>query len=480
MNPNGTALPLIDRIRNVALLVGLAGALVSVGLLAAQRNWHNFDRAYLFSFVFVLGLSLGSMALLMLHRQLGGAWGFLIRRPLEASCMTLPLVAVLFAPVLYDLEGYYPWVNHRPGTHDTSSHAELAEHGEAKPGAGTENDPAATPTPGHPTTNTAIKSHDVPEGKGSPVKVAGRKVGTGGESAESLGVRKDKLLADTDKLFAFKRWWLTPAHFTIRMVIYFAIWIAMALILNVYSRKQDETRSWRIGYNLQSFSAPGLVIYFLTTSLALVDWGMSLEPDWYSSLYGVLLMIGQGLSTISLMIIMTAILSRRGETPGLDTNETYNDLGNLLLAFTMLWGYLSFSQFLIIWSGNLSEEIPWYARRLSYGWINMGRFLIVFHFFLPFLILLARPLKRNIDALWKIAALMLGARMVDVYWQITPSFNVEGPRAFLDSISLFDLTVPAGVFGIWFAAFLYILRGKPLMVVDDPELLPALKQAGGH
>jgi hypothetical protein len=477
MNPSGTALPLVDKLRARALVVGVVGAALAV--VGRLSNPYQFDRAYLFSFMFVLGLSLGSMALLMVHRQLGGAWGFLVRRPLEAGAMTLPLVAVLFIPILVDLERIYPWVNHPPGTEshaeaEPAGHATAATHGPA----GEHKEAAPANSEGHPSNKTELHPGDQPEAKGNPAVRTG--IGT---FPGALGMRRDPLEKDTADLFAFKKWWLTPAHFTIRAAIYFFIWIVMAAILNVYSRRQDETRSWDIAYNLQSFSAPGIVVYFLTASLAIVDWAMSLEPEWYSSLFGVLLMIGQGLSTISFMIIMTAILSRRGETDGLDTHETFNDLGNLLLAFTMLWAYLSFSQFLIIWSGNLAEEIPWYARRLSYGWTNVGRYLMIFHFFLPFTILLCRPLKRNLDALKWVAGLMLVSRLVDVYWQITPSFNMgrePGPAPFFQSVSWQDLAVPAGVIGIWFAGFLTLLRGKNLMVVADPELKPALKQAGGH
>ena len=447
MNPTGTALPLIDKIRGRALLVGIVATVISV--IGGINNPAAFNRAYLFSFVFVLGLALGSMALLMIHRQLGGAWGFLIRRPLEASAMTLPLVFVFFIPVLWNLEKIYPWVNDRPGSESHSG--------------------------GNPSAKAEIHADTKPEASGNPAIM-----GAGGRTPGSLGVERDPLEADTTKLFAFKRMWLTPTAFTIRAAIYFAVWITMALILNIGSRRQDETRSVSLAYNLQSFSAPGLVVYFLSTSFALIDWGMSLEPEWYSSLYPVMLMIGQGLSTISLMIIMTAILARRGETDHLDTNETFNDLGNLMLAFTMLWGYLSFSQFLIIWSGNLAEEIPWYAKRLSFGWVNFGRALMLFHFAVPFLVLLCRPLKRNINALWKVAALMLGMRLLDVYWQVTPSFNLAEPKPFLESASWMDPVVPTALIGLWFAAFLWILRGKPLMVVQDPELIPALKQAGGH
>ncbi len=457
MNPHGTALPLIDKIRGRALIVGIVGVVLSLIGFATDRG--HFDRAYLFSVLFILGWSLGSMALLCIHRQLGGAWGFLIRRPLEAAAMNLPLVAVLFIPILVDLDRIYPWVNHH----------ELATN----------------PEGGNPSSPTAIHSNAKPEAEGNAVHMSKAQIAPG-----SRGVKRDPLEKDTAELMAFKHWWLDKYRFTTRLGIYFAIWIVMAAVLYIGSRRQDETRSVNLAYNLQSFSAPALVVYFLSTSLALIDWGMSLEPEWYSSLYAVIWMIGQGLSTIALMIIVSAIISRRGETDGLDTRETFNDLGNLMLAFTMLWGYLSFSQFLIIWSGNLAEEIPWYARRLTGDWKYIGMFLMLFHFAVPFLVLLARPLKRNINALWKIAALVIVAHIVDVYWVITPSFDwvlspksievVPGSMSFLRSVSWLDFVVPVALISIWLTGFLYLLRGRALLVVQDPELLPALKQAQGH
>jgi predicted secreted protein len=369
----------------------------------------------------------------MLHRQLGGAWGFLIRRPLEAGAMTIPLMLIFFIPVLVDLEHIYPWVNH-------------PEAGEAKEAA-----KAGPPT---------------------PVKVfkSAAAVGPSGTLREPLSYEKPDASG-------FKRWWLSPVTFTVRVAIYFTIWIVLALVLVIGSRRQDETGSTSLAYGLQSLSAPGLVLYFLTTSFALIDWGMSLEPEWYSTIYGVLIMIGQVVSTMAFMILVAAVISGRGEVEGLDKPETFNDLGNLLLAFVMLWTYISFSQFLIIWAGNLNEEIPWYIRRFHGGYLYVGQFLMLFHFAVPFLILLARPLKRNISSLWKIAALVFFAHLIEVYWLIVPSFGKEASPL---RPSLLDLAAPIGIGGIWLATFLWFLKGRPLMVAHDPELLPALKQAGGH
>ena len=458
MNPNGTLSPLVARIRTLAGVVGIvAGALALLGYFVDHTH---FDRAYLFSYIFFIGLSLGSLALLMLHRQVAGAWGFLIRRPLEAGAMTLPLMAVLLIPVLLDMKQIYTWVDDPTGE--------------------------KTHYVGLPDDSLAAKSEREPEAKGSPVHVTKEGAGPG-----ALGLTRDPIEKDTEKLFEFKKMWLNPSAFTIRAAIYFTLWIGMALIFNIGSRRQDETGSVDLAYRLNALGAPGLVIYFLSVSFALIDWGMSLEPKWYSTLYGVLLIIGQGISTMAFMIMVTAVISKRGEVEGFDKPETFNDLGNLLLAFTMLWGYLSFSQFLIIWAGNLAEEIPWYMRRLHGGWEWFGRSMMLLHFFVPFLILLRRPIKRDIRTLWKVAALIFVVHLVDDYWLIaaSPAFDARNaageyltdPNPNYFRPSWLDVVMPAAMGGIWLSTFLWFLKGRPLLVAHDPQLLPALKQAsGGH
>jgi hypothetical protein len=454
MNPNGTLYPLIERIRSRALIVG--GAAAVLGLVGALFDRQAFDRAYLFSFIFLFGLAMGSLALLMVHRQLGGAWGFLIRRPLEASAMTLPLLAVLFIPVLFDLGRIYPWVNNPPGAE--SKHTE----GKVEP--------------------VSKKDH----GERDAVSV------TASASISKDPARQLQHAVDSGDVNFFKAKWLNPAAFTTRAVIYFILWIGLAYVLARGSIRQDKTGSTDLAYNLNSLSAIGLVIYFLSVSFALIDWGMSLEPAWYSTLYGVLMIIGQGVSAVAFMILIAAIISRRGELEGLDKPETFNDLGNLLLAFTMLWGYLSFSQFLIIWAGNLGEEIPWYMRRVHNGWQVIGIFLIIFHFAVPFLVLLARPLKRNISALWKIAALVLFCHFIDDFWLFAASaafdprdavtgLVITDPNPGRFRVTWLDPVLPVALGGLWLSAFLWFLKSRPLMVSHDPQLLPALRQAsGGH
>jgi hypothetical protein len=453
MNPKGSLFPLIERIRTRALMIG--GGAAALGVVGALVNRQAFDRAYLFSYIFLLGLALGSMALLMVHRQLGGAWGFLLRRPLEAGAMTLPLMAVLFIPVLVDLERIYPWVNHPVG--------EEREH---------------------------VGGVDQPSPANEAKKEGGAVLVTSSEPVSLDPAGQLQQYVDSQDS-TFKQKWLNPAAFTVRVAIYFTLWIVLGMILAIGSIRQDRTGSTTLAYRLNGLSGVGLVIYFLSVSFALIDWGMSLEPAWYSSLYGVLLIVGQGISTMAFMILIASIISRRGELEGLDKPETFNDLGNLLLAFTMLWGYLSFSQFLIIWAGNLAEEIPWYVRRLHGGWEWVGRSLILFHFAVPFLVLLARPLKRNISALWKIAALVLFAHLLDDFWLVAASTAFDpidaagkvimAPHPGWFRVTWLDFVMPVALGGLWLSAFLWILKGRPLMVAHDPQLLPALRQAaGGH
>jgi hypothetical protein len=205
----------------------------------------------------------------------------------------------------------------------------------------------------------------------------------------------------------------------------------------------------------------------------MIDWGMSLEPDWYSSMYGPMLLIGQVLTALAVLIIVSTWLVRRGRMVEVGTPQGFHDLGNLLLAFVMLWAYLSFSQYLITWSGNLAEEIPWYLRRSAGGWRAVAASLILFHFFVPFFLLLSRDRKRNAPALAAVASALLLMRLVDVCWLILPAF--EAPN-----LVVFWPVLPAmlGVGGLWAAVFLARLGSRPLVPLNDPSLAAVLEHHG--
>ena len=203
------------------------------------------------------------------------------------------------------------------------------------------------------------------------------------------------------------------------------------------------------------------MILFLTSSFAAIDWGMSLEPGWASTIYGPMLVTGQALSTLALMIVVAGILASDRHMSDAVTPGRLHDLGNLLLAFVMLWAYMAFSQFLIIWSGNLSEETPWYIRRTHGGWQWVALLLIGFHFFLPFFVLLFRENKRQTRMLPRVAALVLAMHLVDLIWLILPAWSdMASPRIPWGDLPLV-LVATAGIGGIWVAAFLWRLKGWP-------------------
>jgi hypothetical protein len=215
----------------------------------------------------------------------------------------------------------------------------------------------------------------------------------------------------------------------------------------------------------------------LTITFMAVDWAMSLDPRWFSTIYGMLFMIGQALSALALCIALVAYLHDEPTVATVAGAETLHDLGKLMLAFIMVWAYFAFSQFLIIWSGNLPEEITWYLRRFHTGWRYVGLFLVVFHFALPFLLLLSRGLKRRPRSLALVAVAVLVARVIDVYWLVRPEFPHQLPHQGLDP-SWMDLTLVVGIGGVWLGVFAWQLKARPLLPLGDPELVEILAEAG--
>ena len=216
---------------------------------------------------------------------------------------------------------------------------------------------------------------------------------------------------------------------------------------------------------MHALSGPGLLFYGLSVTFASVDWIMSLDAHWFSTIFGILVMGGQALSAMSFVIAVAVILAARGPLKDAVSPTLLHDLGKFLFAFIMLWAYFNFSQFLIIWSGNLAEEIPWYLTRMRGGWQWMGLALIVLHFALPFGLLLSRDLKRRSRTMLRVAGMLIIMRWVDVYWMITPNFYPQGLR-----MHWMDFAAAIGVAGIWLAFFLRQLKSRPLLPAGDPEL----------
>ena len=284
----------------------------------------------------------------------------------------------------------------------------------------------------------------------------------------------------TDTILQAKAPYLNIQFFLIRAVVYFIVWIVASMLLNKWSAQQDrgevgvteaDTRRFRV------VSAPGLLVYVLLLSLAAVDWLMSLTPHWYSTIFGLVLVVGQGLCALSLAVAVLAILIQREPMNGLLKAHHFHDLGKLMLAFVMLWAYLSFSQFLIIWAGNLPEEIPYYLDRLKGGWQYLSLALVFGHFVLPFCLLLSQDLKKRPKLLARIAWFIVAIRLYDLIWLVAPTFN-QG--AF--PISLANVGIPVALGGLWIFLFAGQLRKRALVPVNDPYFKHMLAHGhqGGH
>jgi hypothetical protein len=377
-----------DDLRRLFTPLLAAGVLLSiVCIIGGVFDPGDFYRSYLMSYLFWFGLTLGSMAIVMLQYLTAGAWGIMTRRPLESASRTLWFCALLFIPIAAGTPQLYDW-----------AHPDL--------------------------------------------------------------VQKEYALAHRHP-------YMSPEWFILRAVAYFAIWGILTYFLNRWSTQQDETGGFE--KRLAALSAPGLILYTFTLTFASVDWAESLDTNWYSTIWGFLFVAQQALSVFAFVIIVMALLSRREPFRSTFKPAHLHDLGKLLLTCVMLWAYFSFSQLLIIWAGNLTDEIPWYLRRLGTSWGWLGVALIVLQFIIPFLLLLSAPLKRNITALCSVVGIIIIMRWVDLAWIVLPGYYQKGLR-----VTWLMICVPLAMGCLWVAGFIWHLKSRPLLPIKAPNLEKAL------
>ncbi|MEO6213198.1 MAG: hypothetical protein ABIP65_06185 [Vicinamibacterales bacterium] len=387
-----TDVPALARLQLRGLIIGVIG--LTAGAFGLMTDREQFFQSWLIGFLFCLGLSLGSLGLLMLQHLSGGQWGLVGRRVFEAAARTLPLVALLFVPILFAMPTLFKWAR--------------------------------------------------------PEVVAG------------------------DAMLQAKAPYLNVPFFTGRAVFFFAFWILVAWLLTRWSAAQDrgeESTDPAGMVRFRTLSAPGLLFLVLTITFAVTDWVMSLDPHWFSTIFGLLFTAGFGLSGFAFAIFVLATIGPAGELAGRLKPRHFHDLGKLLLAFTMLWAYLNFSQFLIIWSGNLPEELPWYLERIRGPWGYVALLLVFGHFGLPFLLLLSQDLKKNSRWLARVALFILAMRLVDIIWLVAPTFGHHG-----FPVHWMDIAIPAGLIGLWLFLFTRNLRSRALMPLNDPYF----KEAFAH
>jgi hypothetical protein len=380
------AIPALAPLQRRLFTIGAVAA--AVAFVGVFLNLTQFLQSYLMAYMLCLGVTLGCLALGMVHQLSGGAWGVLIRRPIGAATRVLPVMTLLFLPIVLGMHRLYPWTN-----------ADLVARDEA---------------------------------------------------------------------LQHKHLYLNTPFFIVRAVIYFGVWNALTWFLNAWSLEQDRNPDPALARRMQKLSAVGLLAYGLTITFASFDWLMSLEPHWFSTIYGVLIIGGQGLAALAALILVLVWLGRRPPLDRILVPLHFHDLGNLMLAFVMLWAYFSFSQYLIIWAGNLPLEIAWYQHRLDTGWRAVGVILIVFHFAVPFVVLLSRAVKRTPEWLVLVAAGMIVMRLVDLLWLIAPEFH-DG-----FAVSWLDAVVPVAMGAIWAGCFIWQLRGRAILPLHDPQFEEAL------
>jgi len=281
----------------------------------------------------------------------------------------------------------------------------------------------------------------------------------------------NKAVVAHDQLLQQKQLYLNPTAWIIRALVYFAFWTLWVWRIRVLSLDFAKTRSPYTDLSRRRWSASGLLMIVLTLTLASVDWVMSLEPKWYSSMFGISFTVGAGLSAFAFVTFFLVLLAPTPAMRDILKPGHFRDLGNLMLAFTMLWAYTNFSQFLLIWYGNIKEETPYYLKRMHgvWGWIAAA--LILFHFFLPFFMLLMRAIKDHPKTIGVVTVIILLMRFVDIYWLVAPAYHQGIPPSFWMAVFAF-----IGIGGLWLAAFIWQLKGQTIIPIHETWVEEAIRE----
>src|ERR1700730_17724104 len=386
-----TAPQVVRKISQRSLIIG--GLFGVLSLVLAFIRPDEFYRAYLLGFMCWLGVALGSMAIVMIRHLTGGGWGTVIRRILGAAMRTLPVLAILFIPIVIAVGQHriYPWAMPLESIQD----AHIREH---------------------------LEKHSF-----------------------------------------IKASYLNFSGFFIRAFLYFAIWNVLSFLLSKWSKQTDHAGAPDNSGRFKAVAGPGLILYGFTISFAAIDWVMSLDPSWISTIFGLLILIGEVLSAMCFAVVVERILFNYKPMSEMLTPDFVHDHGKWMLTFIMVWAYFNYSQWLIIWAGNLPSEITYYMRRVNGGWGYVGLFIVIFHFAIPFGTLLSRPFKRNIRKLVWLAVWLMLMRYLDLFWIIEPNFSTTF------QVTVADIVVPIAIGGFWLAYFFRNLGSLPLLPLYDPS-----------
>ena len=405
--------------RNRALMIGVIAAVAAVVLAFLGQTadpehlgWDHFLRAWTMGLMLTWGFCIGGLALLMVQYCSGGKWGLLLRRPLEAMSRTWPLIVVYWLVIAVFMKRLYLWAN-------------------------------------YPT-----------------------------DSASEAGVKAGLISEFQKHCIDFKRPMLNVGAFWWVSLLCFAIWAFFAWTLNRMALVRESQGSETTPYWIKKFenvSGPGLVIYSVTMTAGALYWVMSMDPTWYSTVYGLLFLVGQGYSVLALGIMTSIKLSKAEPYHTILRQTEQHDLGKMTFAFVMLNIYLGFAQFLIIWSGNLPDEVNWYLDRIRGGWGIIITLNFIFHWLIPFTMLLSRDLKRNKKRLVRVCQWMIFARAWDMFYLIEPNFKDAARNLHFSWGILEYIAVPTAMIAFWAAYYCRELTTRPLVQVNDPHLAEILE-----
>ena len=397
-----TAPPVVKTLEQRLLIVGGVFALISAWLWFSRPD--EFYSAYLVGFMDWLGVALGSMAIIMIRHLTGGGWGVVIRRLQGAAMRTLPLLTVLFIPVMIAVwQGrMYPWAMPLEKIAEPHIRQHLEEH--------------------------------------------------------------KFILAG----------YLNSNGFLVRAALYFLIWNVLSFLLSTWSREGDSAGARDNTDRFKAVSGPGLILLGGTLSFAAIDWVMSLDPSWISTIFGLVILIGGVLAAMCFAVVVERILYDYKPMSEMLRPDFVHDHGKWMLAFTMVWAYFNFSQWLIIWAGNLPQEITYYLRRINGGWGYVGLIIVIGHFAVPFAILLSRSFKRDIRRLVWLAVWLLFMRWLDLLWIIEPNFSSTL------RITAADIVVSIAMGCLWMSYFFRNLGSLPLLPAYDPSAEEVLEPAHHH
>ena len=412
----------VDGWRNRALVAGIIFSAIAVvlaflGQAQDQLGWDHFLRAWTLGTMWTWGLAIGGLALLMVQYCSGGKWGLLLRRPLEALSRTWPITLIFWAVTAVFSKKLYLWAVYT--TRDA--------------------------------TEAALKSGAITE-----------------MQAHCLN---------------FKRPMLNPHAYLLVSVGCFAIWAFYSWSLNSLALKREADIPENTPYWIKKFeniSGPGILIYSITMTACAIYWVMSMDVTWFSTVYGLLFLVGQGYLVLAFSIIVAISLSKAEPFKTILRQTEQHDLGKLAFAFVMLNIYLNFGQFLIIWSGNLPQEINWYLDRIRGSWGIIITLDFIFHWVIPFTMLLSRDLKRNKKRLVRVCQWMVFARAFDMFWLIEPNFPDAARNLHFSWGILEYIAVPAALFSFWLAYFCIQLKTRPVVQVNDPHLAEILEPEHAH